>query len=385
MRNPASASGAGPVVVFVDHTSQPGGGEFGLRRLVAGTVFANQVLLLEEGALAEWLRDDGADLALPPAGAGRIGRLRWLRRRLRDSAAPIVVSNSLRAAVLVAIVKPGRMRHVGYLQDGVDAQSLGMLRRLLTRWAYRRIELALVNSAWTRATLAGLSPTTPSTVVWTASGASAELPSRPDRVGSADALRVVFVGRLVPWKGPQLLLDAVELVRRSHPAIRIAVTVCGAAIMGDQTFAEELRARVVETGLPVEFVGQVEVAPYLAWADVLVHCSIRPEPFGQVIVQGLAAGLAVVAPDAGGPAEILAPIGADAVYPMGDAHSLAQRLLRLATDRALLRRLAVRGPAVAEAYADARNIELVDAALTRLAETSGRIEALAVFGTGGPQ
>ena len=43
-----------------------------------------------------------------------------------------------------------------------------------------------------------------------------------------------------------------------------------------------------------------------------MHASVLPEPYGQVVVEAMAAGLAVIATDAGGPAEIItyAPVPA---------------------------------------------------------------------------
>lgn len=40
-------------------------------------------------------------------------------------------------------------------------------------------------------------------------------------------------------------------------------------------------------------------------ADLLIHTSVTPEPFGQVIVEGMAAGLPVIASNEGGPVEIV--------------------------------------------------------------------------------
>jgi glycosyltransferase involved in cell wall biosynthesis len=41
--------------------------------------------------------------------------------------------------------------------------------------------------------------------------------------------------------------------------------------------------------------------------DLAVHYSLRPEPFGRVIVEAMACGIPVVAADEGGPREILGP------------------------------------------------------------------------------
>ena len=38
---------------------------------------------------------------------------------------------------------------------------------------------------------------------------------------------------------------------------------------------------------------------------MLVHASVIPEPFGQVVLEGMAAGLPVIAPDEGGPAAVI--------------------------------------------------------------------------------
>ena len=48
-----------------------------------------------------------------------------------------------------------------------------------------------------------------------------------------------------------------------------------------------------------------DVEPVLESLDVLVHASILPEPFGQTVIEGMAAGLPVVASAAGGPTETI--------------------------------------------------------------------------------
>ena len=52
---------------------------------------------------------------------------------------------------------------------------------------------------------------------------------------------------------------------------------------------------------------------------MLVHASVVPEPFGQVVAQGMAAGVPVVAADAGGPAEMIDDGVNGFVVPAGDA------------------------------------------------------------------
>jgi glycosyltransferase involved in cell wall biosynthesis len=85
----------------------------------------------------------------------------------------------------------------------------------------------------------------------------------------------------------------------------------GASASADAEFEHRLRQSVSAAGLgeQVRFLGhRGDVPDLIAAADVLLHASIEPEPFGLVVVEGLALGKAVIASCLGGPSEIL---GAD--------------------------------------------------------------------------
>jgi glycosyltransferase involved in cell wall biosynthesis len=82
-----------------------------------------------------------------------------------------------------------------------------------------------------------------------------------------------------------------------------------------------------------------------------VHASVIPEPFGQVVVEGMALGLPVVASGAGGPAEVITDGVDGLLYPPGDVSALASLLRKLADDPGLRRRLGDEGVSTAAKYA----------------------------------
>jgi glycosyltransferase involved in cell wall biosynthesis len=83
-----------------------------------------------------------------------------------------------------------------------------------------------------------------------------------------------------------------------------------------------------------------------------VHASTDPEPFGLVIVEGMACGRAVIASHAGGVPEIVTD-GHDAIaHDAGDIDGLAACVLRLVSDAALRERLGQAGRATAIARFD---------------------------------
>ena len=80
----------------------------------------------------------------------------------------------------------------------------------------------------------------------------------------------------------------------------------------------------------MEFRGfRPDMGSELERVDAMIHASVIPEPFGQVVIEGMAAGLAVVASDAGGPAEVITHEVDGLLYPPGDVAALAVLLRRL--------------------------------------------------------
>ncbi|MDP9794080.1 glycosyltransferase involved in cell wall biosynthesis/O-antigen/teichoic acid export membrane protein [Catenuloplanes nepalensis] len=132
---------------------------------------------------------------------------------------------------------------------------------------------------------------------------------------------VVFAGRLVPSKGPQVLIEAVPRLLEIVPGAR--VTVCG-----DGPLLPLLRRRIEELGIghAVELTGWLDpaqVAARIAAADVVVVPSVWPEGFGLTCLEALAAGRAVVASDVGALGELITPGRTGLLVPPGDPDALA--------------------------------------------------------------
>ena len=142
----------------------------------------------------------------------------------------------------------------------------------------------------------------------------------------SETLRLVSVGRLVPEKGFDVLLDAVHALVAG--GVRVIVTLVGS---GREEAA--LRQQVARLGLEqhVRLAGTLSgsgLVEALCNADLFVSSS-RREGFGVAILEALATGLPVVATDSGGPADL---IGSDdgVLVPVGDALALAEGIRRTA-------------------------------------------------------
>ena len=103
--------------------------------------------------------------------------------------------------------------------------------------------------------------------------------------------------------------------------------------MGEEEYAAQLRQQAAALGNRVEFTGfQNDVPAILRTLDILVHASITPEPFGQVVIEGMAEGLPIIASNGGGVREIITNGKNGLLTPMGDAAGLAGALKDLLND-----------------------------------------------------
>ncbi len=181
--------------------------------------------------------------------------------------------------------------------------------------------------------------TRPGTVIYNALDLSAykQLPAREtarQRFGLDPCASVVgMLGRIEPWKGHRDLLAALALLAPGHANLRCLIA--GKADQDSAWYQDELRAQVRDLHLEgvVQFVGyQEDVRHFLAALDVLVHASVEPEPFGRVLIEGMAAGLPIVATNAGGVPEIVTDEGTGLLVPPGQPSVLAGAIGRLIAD-----------------------------------------------------
>ena len=155
---------------------------------------------------------------------------------------------------------------------------------------------------------------------------------------------VLMLGNIREWKGQHVLLDAAARLPDALQS-RLRVLLAGEASKQDSGYVEQLRAQGERLRKPasVAFLGsRSDVADLLSAADVMVHASTAPEPFGLVLLEAMAMGVPVVASDSGGPAEII-DAGSGLLVPAGDAAELAVTLERLAADQPLCRELGAGG------------------------------------------
>jgi glycosyltransferase involved in cell wall biosynthesis len=381
-------------VVYLDHVARLSGGEIALLRLLPHLRRVNaHVILGEEGPLVARLAQVGVSVeVLPfataardlrkdtvraggPAAAALLDTLTYVARlalRLRRLAPDLVHTNSLKAGVYGSLAaKAAGVPVVWHVRDRIAEDYLPRPAVDLVKQLVRHVPNGVVaNSTATLDTL-GLAggdslrwvipdsveaPGRAGTSRGSHEGASAEPedfasagPCGPASPGSRETT-FGMVGRLAPWKGQDLFLRAFAA---AFPGARARAVVVGSALFGEDTYERELRGLASRLGIDerVEFRGfREDVWRELASFDVLVHASVIPEPFGQVVLEGMAAGLAVIAPDEGGPAEVIADGETGRLFRSRDEGALASAMRAMDGDPAERERLGASARRAVEPY-----------------------------------
>lgn len=171
------------------------------------------------------------------------------------------------------------------------------------------------------------------------------------------------IGRLRPWKGQHIFLRA--LARLTPEFARLRGLLVGAPERHAPEYGDTLSALAAELGLRdrVTVTGFRNDVPHiLRGCDLTVHASTEPEPFGRVIIESMAAGVPVVATNAGAVPEIVEDHVTGLLVTPNDERAMAQGIayaLRHPQERESWQRAA--GVQTRSRFSQERNVQGVQA------------------------
>jgi glycosyltransferase involved in cell wall biosynthesis len=165
---------------------------------------------------------------------------------------------------------------------------------------------------------------------------------------------LVYVGRIAPMKGQDILIEAMNNLRKTYPSSLCLIV----GRVGSEDSVEDVAGfnqrliRQIETYElqdSVHFVGEIDYVPALiAHSDVYTHPSWT-ESFSRVVAEALICGKPVVCTNAGALPEVVGSQGATFVEP-GDAEALGRGVLRVLAEDAFRQDMVSFGRAYVENY-----------------------------------
>jgi glycosyltransferase involved in cell wall biosynthesis len=355
-------------VAFVNHTAELGGGEIALLELVRNldvSLISPIVILFANGPLVPLLREtievhvvslssdvlkakkDQLNLrTLVRSGpvldtASFMYRLRGLLRSLNPN---VVYTNSLKADLLGGVT--GRLLGipvVWHVRDRISPEyipgNIVKIFRILAKIIPTRI---IANSASTLYSISAesMSQRDAGQGVVIHDGVDIEKYTVHDECSKDHWITIGLIGRISPWKGQDVFIEAVRLIYRYYPNVRFQII--GSVTFGETDFCQRIQQLLQMYKLTdiIELVGfESNIPRRLSTLDIVVHASVIPEPFGQVIIEAMAAGKPVIATNGGGVPEIVCDGINGILIPMKDAESMALAMTKLIIDKALCSRM----------------------------------------------
>lgn len=171
-----------------------------------------------------------------------------------------------------------------------------------------------------------------------------ETPSQADLEAFAARWRLTGEGpvigmaaRLATEKGVEVLVNALEIVRRERPEARVLFAGPYQNVLGEAAYARRLQPRFEALGEAWTFTGSLkgrELAAFFGSLDVHVLPSLNStESFGLVQVESMLCGTPSICSDLPGVRVSVRETGMGEVTPIGDPGALAAAILKVAGDR----------------------------------------------------
>ena len=333
-------------LLAVNHTGLVSGGEEVVLRLLAraGEVGWTRTVAAPEGPIVARAAELGCgwiplpDLMLPggwlPLAAARFGARNLLgaHRIRRWPGVDVVVASGMRVLPALRLAAPGAPV-VWLVQSMVDRQRW---RRLVA--ACGPVVGIAVAVSQAVADSIGRAPfpvkVVPNGTPWPVEPAPVHTHAPPILGCSA---------MLTPWKGQDVLLEAVARMERKD----VVVELMGGCYPKDGGYAETLRRRAAQPDLVgrVRFLGHVEqpVARMRTWT-MAVSASVDPEAAPLSVLEAMSVGLPVVATNHGGPPEMIGDAGL--LVPPRDPRAMAAAIGALLDDGDRRQRCAQAGPRI---------------------------------------
>jgi glycosyltransferase involved in cell wall biosynthesis len=349
-------------ILYVDQTGQLGGGELSLLDVIKNSAHEAEIALFDDGPFRVALEElnvrvhllslGKADTIRREAGLGSIlscgPALLSLRNQLASLARgfDVIYANSQKAFLISALVRqPGQIL-IWHLRDMLTADHFSPLMRKAAVMAGNVAASAIVvnSEAVLESFVQAGGKRKKAVVVYNGispepfdSVQNSDVEKLRTQLGLEGKFLVGVFGRLSPWKGQHIVIDALCRLPETH------VLMVGEALFGEQAYADELRTLARSKGVEdrVHFLGfRRDIPTLMKLADVVVHASTAPEPFGRVIVEAMLSDRPVVATRAGGVVEIIEDERTGLLVKPGSSSELSTAIERLRTQTAFTAELA---------------------------------------------
>lgn len=353
-------------VIFIDHSASLGGAELALSRYLAWGKrdLSIHLILFEEGDLADIARQC-TNLRLTILKASSLPqRVLELQQILSKEKGKLCIANSFSAFLHLSLVPAARGRVIDYLRQEAYPFEASKAKKLFLKYAaYPAAKGFLSNSDYSLSTLQNPQQEALGKVIYTVSGRSQnDLVSHLNPVHTP--LRLLSLSRLSPWKGVHIIMDAVLELNQAAGEQVAELTVAGGNLFNEPEYFRKLQELADKSQGAITLIGHVsDVSGLLQEQDILISASTNPEPFGQILVQGISAGLLTIGTAHGGAQEIIQDQVNGLLTQPGNVDSLVEAIRWVLKNPEKVTQLRQKGIESAYRFTDEETLPLLEKSL----------------------
>ena len=144
---------------------------------------------------------------------------------------------------------------------------------------------------------------------------------------------ILLPGRLTSWKGQELLIEAINLVK-----IELGYEAFNVVILGSEQGRKLFKKKLIRLSEQYRLTNQIKFIDHckdmaLAYqvSDIVISSSIEPEAFGRVAVEAQSMEKLIIASNIGGSNETIINEKTGFLFESGDANSLSKRIIQSIT------------------------------------------------------
>ena len=157
---------------------------------------------------------------------------------------------------------------------------------------------------------------------------------------------ILLPGRLTSWKGQELFIEAINLVK-----IELGYEAFHAVILGSEQGRNLFKKKLIRLTEQYRLTNQIkfinqckDMALAYQVSDIIVSSSIEPEAFGRVAVEAQSMEKLIIASNIGGSNETIMNEKTGFLFEAGNANSLSQKIIRALTmDERSIKLLGIEG------------------------------------------
>lgn len=312
------------------------------------------VILTENGPLANYLQDAGADILFIRLGIlrrkyksipGIINRLQVMvkafyaiKKVIRERKIALVYSNTTAVLAGAFAARSAGIRHIWHVHEIIESPKwlyrfLGML---LNRYSDTVIVVSeSVKKSWSKFVA-------PEKLVLIYNGidySSYQQPSnklRKELSIDDDTVVIGMIGRVHYWKGQEYFLQIASHLSKNFSKLHFVMI--GDAFPGYEYLYEQLAAQINSDNishLVTDLGYRTDVAELLPGFDILVLPSTLPDPFPTVVLEAMASAKPVAATAQGGALEMIDNHITGVLIPVNDVQKASALIGKLVNDKSL--------------------------------------------------